>query len=207
VSLAARNSDSAVLNETVGCTRIYRATIAPARKNTTPEIEGQCRTSIFQSASLYPYSIYKLYLGMCSSIRYVGLRVKRRVIYYWAPSQWLWTSACKPIITRSGKILENAKYSIIINYSWIGRKLTEFDDRVRQFWARRDHGPNKFPNGGMVSEVSAVEVSILAREALHNPKLGQTHWMYSLVVTWECHSNHVSTGLVDVNAIEMFHCV
>jgi hypothetical protein len=72
-------------------------------------------------------------------------------------------SVCKTIITRSRKILESTKYSIMMHCSWIDSKFTEFDERVRQFWVHRDNGLNQFANDGMLYEANAVEVSTVVR--------------------------------------------
>jgi hypothetical protein len=46
------------------------------------------------------------------------------VLHELAPSQWLWTSVYKTVIARSGKILKNAIYSTVMNYSGIGSEVT-----------------------------------------------------------------------------------
>jgi hypothetical protein len=72
VSLAARNTDYALLHATVGWTQVFHATKVLTRKNTMHEIERQCLISIAQSPSLYPYIICKFSYGMCSSTLSVG---------------------------------------------------------------------------------------------------------------------------------------
>jgi hypothetical protein len=54
-------------------------------------------------------------------------------------------------------VLKNPIHSIVMNGSGTGSKMTQFDDRVRQFWPCCDHRPYQLTNRSTVAEASVVQ--------------------------------------------------